>query len=446
MKILTFKGGIHPKEQKGYTEDKVIREMPPPSKVIISLRQHIGAPCELKVTKEEMVKTGQVIGDSPAYVCANVHATISGKVVEIGQMPHPVLGTSLAVVIESDNEDKWIDLEPHRDWERLSAEKLRTIIKEAGIVGLGGAGFPTHVKLSPPENKPINTVILNGAECEPYLTSDHRIMIERAKDITLGLKIMMKVLAAKKAFIAIEINKLSALSLMTKATKEERNIEVVPLKIKYPQGGEKQLIKAVLDREVPSGGLPLDVGVVVQNVGTALAIMEAIILGKPLIDRIVTITGLGIKEPQNLRVRIGTSFQDVIDACGSFDKEPGKIIMGGPMMGVAQKFLDVPVIKGTSGILVLPKKDTTISHPRDCIRCGRCIEVCPMGLMPNMLGILVERRRFDEAKKHRLLDCIECGSCGYVCPSNRLLVHLVKWGKVKVMEKQVVTKTDSVIL
>jgi len=435
MKVLTFKGGIHPREEKGYTEGKFIREMPPPAKVVIPLRQHIGAPCELKVAKGDIVKTGQVVGNSPAYVCANVHASISGKVVDIGQMPHPVLGSCLSVVIESDNEDKWIDLEPHHDWDRLTKEKLLSIIKEAGIVGMGGAGFPTHVKLSPPENKSIDTVILNGAECEPYLTSDQRIMIERAKDITLGLKIIMKILKVKKAFIAIEINKPSALSLMAKATKDEENIHLVPLKTKYPQGGEKQLIKAVLNREVPSGGLPLDVGVVVQNVATALAIMEAVTLGKPLIDRTVTVTGLGIKQPQNLRVRLGTSFQDVIDTCGGFDKEPGKIIMGGPMMGLAQKTTEVPVIKGTSGILVLPKKDTKISQHKDCIRCGRCLDVCPMRLMPNMLGILVERGRFNEAKDYHLLDCIECGSCGYVCPANRSLVHLIKLGKYKVMKK-----------
>jgi len=435
MKILTFKGGIHPKEEKVYTADKVIREMPIPTKVVIPLRQHTGAPCEPKVAKGDVVKTGEVVGSSPAYVCANVHASISGKVVDIAPMPHPVLGTCMAVVIESDNEDKWVDLESHRGWERLPKEKLREIIKEAGIVGMGGAGFPTHVKLSPPEDKFIDTVILNGAECEPFLTSDQRIMIERAKDITLGLKIIMKVLGAKKAFIAIEINKPSALSLMAKATKEEENIQVVPLKTKYPQGGEKQLIKTILNREVPSGGLPLDVGVVVQNVATALAIMEAVILGKPLIDRTVTVTGLAIKEPQNLRVRIGTSFQNVIDACGGFDKEPGKIIMGGPMMGLAQKSIDVPVIKGTSGILVLPKKETKISTPRDCIRCGKCIEVCPMRLMPNMLGILVERGRFNEAKEYHLLDCIECGSCSYVCPANRPLVHFIKFGKFKVSKK-----------
>ncbi|MEW6096506.1 MAG: electron transport complex subunit RsxC [bacterium] len=435
MQILTFKGGVHPKEEKVYTEDKFIREMPIPTKVVIPLRQHIGAPCELKVAKGDTVKTGQIVGNSPAYVCANVHASISGKVVEIDQMPHPVLGTCLSVVIESDLEDKWTDLEAHRDWERLPKEKLRNIIKEAGIVGMGGAGFPTHVKLTPPENKSIDTVILNGAECEPYLTSDQRIMIERAKDITLGMKIIMHVLGAKKAFIAIEINKPSALSLMAKATKEEKNIQVVPLKTKYPQGGEKQLIKAVLNREVPSGGLPLDVGVVVQNVATALAIREAVTAGKPLIDRTVTVTGLGIKEPQNLRVRIGTLFQDVIEACGGFDKEPGKIIMGGPMMGIAQKSIDVPVIKGTSGILVLPKKETKISTRRDCIRCGKCIEVCPMRLMPNMLGILIERARFNEAKDYHLLDCIECGSCGYVCPSNLPLVHFIKLGKFKVMKK-----------
>ncbi|MEW6608152.1 MAG: electron transport complex subunit RsxC [bacterium] len=432
MDVLTFKGGIHPRDEKVWTQDKVIREMSLPGKVVIPLRQHIGAPCELCVAKGDEVKTGQVIGKSPGYVCANVHATISGKVIEIGQMPHPVLGSCLAITIESDNENKWVELESHRDWERLPKEKLRGIIKEAGIVGLGGAGFPTHVKLSPPEDKPIDTVILNGAECEPYLTADQRIMIERAKDITVGLKIIMKALEAKKALIAIEINKPSALSLMAKATKEEKNINIIPLQTKYPQGGEKQLIKAVLNREVPSGGLPLDVGVVVQNAATTLAIMEAVISGKPLIDRIVTATGLAIKEPQNLRVRIGTLFQNVIDACGGFDKEPGKIIMGGPMMGLSQKNTEVPVIKTTSGILVLPKKETRISSHRDCIRCGRCIEVCPMRLMPNMLGILVERGRFNEAKDYHLLDCIECGCCGYVCPSNRSLVHFIKLGKFKI--------------
>lgn len=435
MKVLTFKGGIHPKEEKFYTADKFIREMPLPSKVTIPLRQHTGAPCELKVAKGEYVKTGQVVGNSPAYVCANVHASVSGKVVDITHMPHPILGSCLSVVIESDNEDTWVDLESHHDWDRLPNEKLRTIIKEAGIVGMGGAGFPTHVKLSLPEDKPIDTVILNGAECEPYLTSDQRIMIERAKDIVLGLKIIMKILSAKKAFIAIEINKPSAISLMAKATKEEENIQVLPLKTKYPQGSEKQLIKTVLDLEVPSGGLPLDVKVVVQNVATALAIMEAVILGKPLIDRTVTVTGLGIKEPQNLRVRLGSSFQDLIDACGGFEKEPGKIIMGGPMMGIAQKSTNVPVIKTTCGILVLPKKQTKIHTRRDCIRCGKCIEVCPMRLMPNMLGILVERGRFNEAKNYHLLDCIECGSCGYVCPSNRSLIHFIKLGKFKLMKK-----------
>ncbi len=435
MNLLTFKGGIHPKEEKFYTEDKVIREMPRPTKVVIPLRQHIGAPCELKVAKGDNVKTGQVIGNSPAYICANVHASISGKVVDIASMPHPILGHCLSVIIESAMEDKWVEVEHYRDWEHLTNEKLRMIIKEAGIVGLGGAAFPTHVKLSPPEDKPIDTVIVNGAECEPYLTSDQRIMIERAKDIIQGLRIIMKILSAKKAFIAGEINKPSALSLMAKASKGEKDIEVVPLKTKYPQGSEKQLIKAVLNREVPSGRLPLDVGVVVQNVGTALAIMEAVVLGKPLIDRTVTVTGLAVKEPQNFRVRIGTLFQDVIDACGGFDKEPGKIIMGGPMMGIAQKSTDVPVIKGTSGILVLPKKEVNLSHPRDCIRCGRCIEVCPMRLMPNMLGILVERAKFDEAKRYHLLDCIECGSCGYVCPSNRSLVHFIKLGKFKISKK-----------
>ncbi|MBU1153019.1 electron transport complex subunit RsxC [bacterium] len=429
MNLITFKGGIHPPCHKELTENKLTTKMEIPSQVVIPLRQHIGAPNEVKVAEGEKVKTGQVIGESSAFVSASVHASCSGIVKKIGMYPHPVLGGCLAVVIESDGQDTWIEKEEHRNWEQISPLELRKIIKDRGIVGMGGAGFPTHVKLTPPENKPIDTVILNGAECEPYLTADHRVMVERVKDVVLGLKIIMKVLGVKRAYIGIEINKKNALFLMEKAVRSEKRIKVIPLKVKYPQGSEKHLIKTILQKEVPSGKLPMDVKTVVLNVSTALAIKEAVVNGLPLIEREITVIGRPINESKNLRVRLGTLFTEVIKTCGGFVETPARVIMGGPMMGIAQKTLDLPIIKTTCGILALTKEDISLEIPSNCIRCGKCVDACPMKLMPNMLGLLAQRRKLNELREYHLSDCIECGCCAFVCPAKRPLVHYFKLGK-----------------
>jgi electron transport complex protein RnfC len=301
---------------------------------------------------------------------------------------------------------------------------------------MGGATFPTHVKLTPPEGKNIDTVIINGAECEPYLSADHRLMLEDPNTIICGLKIIMKVLEVEKAYIGIEDDKEDAISIMQSAIVKESQIEIVPLKAKYPQGAEKQLIKVILDREVPSGGLPLDVGVVVHNVGTAVAIANAVISGVPLIDRIVCVTGGGVARPSNLKIRIGTLFSDVINDCGGFRGEISKIVMGGPMMGLAQYTTEVPVIKATSGILVLSTDEVKITPSKVCIRCGMCLDACPMYLMPSVLGNLIENNCITEAKENDVLDCVECGSCTYVCPSKRPLVHYIKFAKLQLSKEK----------
>ncbi|MEW5767757.1 MAG: electron transport complex subunit RsxC [bacterium] len=427
--ITTFKkGGIHPPKGKNLTRDKAVRTLPPPPQVVLPLSQHLGVPCESKVAKGDVVKVGQVIGESPAFVSASIHASIAGKVTNVGPMPNPVLGQAPAVTIESDETDTWVELGPERDWKKLSSEEILGSIRSSGLVGLGGAAFPTHVKLSPPKDKPIKVCILNGAECEPYLTADYRLMVEETDKIITGLAIMMKVLGAEEGYIGVEDDKPEAITLLKKAV-AKMNIEVVTLEAKYPQGAEKQLIAAIVGREVPSGGLPMDVGCVVQNVGTAAAITQAVTTRRPLIDRIVTVTGPGIASPQNIRVRSGSSFSFVIDQCGGLKGEPGKVIMGGPMMGIAQASLDVPVIKGTSGILVFPRAEIPPDQPGPCISCGRCLRACPMSLMPSIIGILAENERFEEAKRYNLLDCVECGCCAYVCPARRPMVHLFKYAK-----------------
>lgn len=427
--ITTFKkGGIHPPKEKHLSREKAVQTLPPPPEVVIPLSQHIGAPCEPKVAKGDVVKIGQVIGESSAFVSAPVHASISGKVTNIGPMPHPVLGQAPAVTIESDETDTWAELKAEQDWKKLSSEEILASIRSSGIVGLGGATFPTHVKLSPPKEKPIKTCILNGAECEPYLTADYRLMVEEPGKIATGLAIIMKILGAQEGYIGVEDDKPEAITLLKKEV-AKMNIEVVTLEAKYPQGAEKQLIAAITGREVPSGGLPMDIGCVVQNVGTAAAITQAVTAGSPLIDRIVSVTGAGVASPQNVRVRLGSSFSYVLDQCGGIKGEAGKVIMGGPMMGMAQASLDVPVIKGTSGILVIPRADVPADQPVSCISCGRCLRACPMGLMPSIIGILAENERFEEAKRYHLLDCVECGCCTYICPARRPLVHLIKYAK-----------------
>ena len=429
----SFHGGIHPDDRKRFTASKEIVIAPIPEKVIIPMRQHIGAPCSPIVKVGDLVKKGQMIGEAQAFVSSPVHASTSGKVVEIAEYPHPVFGSCTAVVIESDGQDEWLlGLPLQRDWQSLEVTEIKDIIREAGMVGMGGATFPTHIKMAPPGEKPIHTFILNGAECEPFLTADHRVMLEQSEEIVTGMQIAMKVLGVNKGYIGIEENKPDAITAMKKACQGISSLEVIGLQTKYPQGAEKTLISVICGQEIPSGGLPMDVGVVVQNVGTVVAIANAVEKGIPLIERVTTVTGGAIKEPQNLLLRIGTTFAQAVTLCGGFLQAPVKVIMGGPMMGMAQRTLDVPIIKGTSGILVLREEDVNSGPERPCIRCGRCVDACPMGLIPSMLSVLSERGAYAVAKnEYDLLDCVECGSCVYVCPAKRNIVHYVKLSKAQ---------------
>lgn len=431
MSFKTFKGGVHPGHFKSATEKKAVVPAQVPAVAIIPMSQHIGAPCEPLVAVGDYVKMGQKIGDSQGFVSAPVHSSVSGKVVEIGMCNHALGRPVQAVYIENDFQDTWHeDVVPNDNWQTLSADEIKKIVREAGVVGMGGATFPTHVKLSPPPEPKIDYLLVNAAECEPYLTSDHRAMLERPEEIIIGLQLAMKAVNAPKGFIGIEDNKPDAIEAMQKAAEGISSIEVAALHTKYPQGAEKQLISVLTGREVPSGGLPAAVGCVVQNVGTLIAISDAVRFGKPLIERNVTITGSGINEPKNMLVRVGTPIEEVIEQCGGFKPDVRKMILGGPMMGLAQPSPEnLPVIKGTSGILCLREEEVPLHEIRPCIKCAKCVEACPVSIMPLFIGSSVEHDMYDKAEAYNAMDCIECGCCTYICPSKRPLVQWIRMAK-----------------
>src|SRR3989304_1691751 len=433
----SFSGGVHPEGNKELTSHKPAVPAAIPKRVVIPLSQHIGAPTKPLVVLGQEVKKGEKIGEAAGFVSAPVHASISGKVTAIGNFPHSLGMDVTSIVIEGDGKDDWISgLKETPDYQVLNPAELKKMVQDAGIVGMGGATFPTFVKLSPPKEKPIGVVILNGAECEPYLTSDHRLMLDRPREIIEGLKILMRILGVKKGYVAIEANKPDAIEAMKKAAAGSPDIQVRPIKVKYPQGAEKMLIKAIVNRTVPAGGLPMDIGVVGQNVGTADAIYTPVRSGKPLIERYVTVTGRGVKEPKNFVARIGTPFSQLIEEAGGLTESAAKVISGGPMMGMSQFTLDVPVIKGTSGILVLPESEVSVKSYGPCIRCGRCIDACPMMLQPSLIGLFIEKGHYQDAKDYNLMDCFECGSCTFVCPANRPMVQWVKKAKKELAKKK----------
>jgi len=430
MMLKTFRGGIHPPYNKDLTNFKPIEKAALPKKVIIPMGMHIGAPCEPIVKVGDTVKKGQKIGEAKGFVSVPVHASISGKVTAVEPRPWPGGGLMMSVVIESDGKDEVYEgITPPKPLSELSPDEIKNLIREAGITGMGGAGFPTQVKLSFPPEKNVDTIIVNAAECEPYITADHRLLLEGTEDVIFGLEAIMKATGIKQAFIGIEDNKQDAIEAVKKAISGKEGIELVELETKYPQGGEKQLIKAVTGREVPSGGLPMDAGVIVNNAGTCAAVANALKTGMPLIERIATITGSGVKEPKNLLIRIGTPLIDLIEQCGGFKGKPGKVLMGGPMMGLAQSLLDVPAIKGTNGILVLERDDVKLFEPMPCIKCARCVDACPIQLLPTTIAKYAQKDMWSEAEQYHAMDCIECGCCSYVCPAHIPLTQHIRIAK-----------------
>lgn len=443
--MITFRGGVHPPEFKQLAENKEIEVMPAPNQVVIPLSQHTGAPAKPVVEKGNQVKTGILLAEPQGLISAPVHSSMTGKVKSIEPFPHPVLPLPADSVIIQREEDGEDELDPsikprsEKDIDKLTSDEIRKIIRGAGIVGLGGAAFPTSVKVSPPKESQIDTLVINGAECEPFLTADDRLMRERPEEIIKGARILAKVLGLSGAWIAIEHNKPEAIKAMSDAAAEVWDqARVVQVKTKYPQGAEKQLISALLDREVPRGGLPFMVGVVVQNIGTTYAVWEAVARGRPLYQRVVTVTGPGISKPKNLLVRIGTLASDIIDYCGGLAPHATKFISGGPMMGIAQSTDQVPIIKGTSGLLFLNEKKKVfgVKEEQNCIRCGRCVDICPMNLVPSELARLAEYEKLELAEEWGITDCMECGSCAFICPAGRRLVQWIKYGKTLIFAER----------
>ncbi len=437
MSSKTFHGGVLPNEYKELTENLAFESFPSPEQIILPLSQHLGKEAKALVKKGEDVKAGQMIAQAEGFVSAPVHSSVAGKIMSIGKeqtssgFPKDSIVIKRNGTIESEN----ILLDPLNP-ETITADEIRERVALAGIVGQGGAAFPTSVKLSPPKDKVIDVVILNGCECEPYLTRDYRFMMERPDDLISGLKLIIKALDVKRGVIGIENNKPEAIELLTNKIKYEHGLEVVSLKTKYPQGAEKMLIKAVSGKEVPPGKLPMDVGAVIQNIGTAIAIHDAIVKGEVLITAALTVSGKGIKNPKNLIVPVGTTIQTVIDYCGGVTDDAIKIVVGGPMMGIAQFDLHAPVMKATSGILVLTKDEVAENPETPCLRCGQCVGACPLNLLPTKLARYSQLNRFDDAEGAGITVCMECGTCSFTCPANIPLVQWIRLGKQKVLQMQ----------
>lgn len=433
--LKTFRlGGVHPQDNK-LSASAPLAQLPLPKQVTIPIIQHIGAPAKVVVQRGDTVKVGQVIAQHEGFISSNIHASCSGRIGIIEEVMDSSGFKHLAVNIRVKGDD-WLETIDRTDTLvegiSLSRDEIVARVMEAGVVGMGGAGFPSHAKIKVPEGKTIDTLIINGVECEPYLTADHRLMLEKPREIIVGIRILMRALGVSRAIIGIEDNKHDAIELFDEWLREDKQIEVQPLEVQYPQGGEKQLIQAVLDREVPSGGLPADVGVIVHNVGTTFAIYEAVQKNKPLVERVVTVTGKDVKQPSNFWVRIGTPVIELITAAGGLPESTGKVVSGGPMMGKAIADLEVPVAKGTSGILMIAQAETKRAEEYNCVHCGKCIEACPMGLEPYRLLLLSRAGQSEKSKRENVLDCIECGSCSFVCPSNRPILDYIRLSKTKV--------------
>ncbi|MFW6270860.1 MAG: electron transport complex subunit RsxC [Bacillota bacterium] len=430
-------GGVHLPEEKFLTNEVPIEDMNPPEKVIIPVKQHIGAPSRTLVKKGQYVKKGECIAENDQGLSARIHASISGEVVDIKEQEMVGGFTVESIVIaRKGKEIEEVDYEPITDESKITPELVRERVEKAGVAGMGGACFPTHVKLNPPSDKPIDTVIINGAECEPYITVDDRLMQEKAEELYQGLELIRITVGAEKGIVACEVNKPKALEILQEEAEKWQKLEAVPLDTRYPHGAEKHLIKAVLNREVPLRKLPMDVEVVVNNVQTAIAIKKAVYDGKPLISRVTTVSGRGVKSPKNLNIPFGTTVQDVMDYCGGVDTDRFIVIIGGPMTGFQIDNYTIPVDKGTTGIIILNENEYEDSETRVCIRCGKCVNVCPMYLTPNRIVDYVNNDMYSEADIIGINDCIECGACAFACPSKRPLLRWIREGKAALNEME----------
>ena len=436
LRSLGFRHGIHPPETKDLTAHLPIRRMPFPDEVVLPVRQHAGKPAKPVVRKGQHVLRGDVVAEADGFVSAPVHASASGTVTAIEMWPHPDGSTDLAIRIAVDRYSTQLPrprLVPR--WEGLSPDAVVRAVQDGGVVGLGGAAFPTHVKLRPPKDVRVETLIINGAECEPFLTTDHRIMVEYPGRVHFGVRVMLHTIGARRAIIGVERNKPDAIAALERTRPSDLDVTIQPLTVKYPQGAEKMLIQSVLGLEVPSGKLPAHSGVVVQNVGSVASIAEIFETGLPLIERIVTVSGHGVARPANLIVPVGTKLRELLEMCGGLTADAGEVLVGGPMMGIAQSNLDAPVVKGTTGVIVLTAGEVRDARSLPCIHCGRCLDACPMFLNPSLLGELARVGRYEAMEAAHVMDCMLCGSCAYVCPSNIPLAQLFQLSKAAIRRR-----------